>query len=112
MAEALEYAGRDLESMSFARNYHRWILDLFAPHLGPRLVEVGAGTGSFSELLLERRPSSLTLVEPSADMHRLLVERVGRMAPGVDVRVYNDTFARVAARVAGEQRPDSIIYVN
>ena len=112
MGEGLAYAGRDLESMSFARNYHRWILDLFAPHLGTRLVEVGAGTGSFSELLLERRPSSLTLVEPSADMHRLLVERVGRMAPGVDVRVYNDTFARVAARVAGEQRPDSIIYVN
>jgi SAM-dependent methyltransferase len=112
MGEGLAYAGRDLESMSFARNYHRWILDLFAPHLGTRLVEVGAGTGSFSELLLERRPSSLTLVEPSADMHRLLVERVGRMSPGPDVRVYNDTFARVAARVAEEQRPDSIIYVN
>ncbi|HEV3471407.1 MAG TPA: class I SAM-dependent methyltransferase [Pyrinomonadaceae bacterium] len=112
MGEGLAYAGRDLESMSFARNYHRWILDLFAPHLGTRLVEVGAGTGSFSELLLELRPASLTLVEPSADMHRLLVERVGRMAPGPDVRVYNDTFGRVAARVAEEQRPDSIIYVN
>lgn len=110
MGERLAYAGRDLESMSFARNYHRWILDLFAPHLGSRLVEVGAGTGSFSELLLERRPQSLTLVEPSSDMHRLLVERVGHEA-SPRPRVYNDTFVGVAARVA-EERPDSIIYVN
>nr|MDQ3806219.1 class I SAM-dependent methyltransferase [Acidobacteriota bacterium] len=98
MADRLAYAGRDLESMAFARNYHRWILDLFAPHLGTRLVEVGAGTGSFSELLIERRPASLTLVEPSPDMHRRLVERVGR--EGAGLRIYNDTFAGVAARVA------------
>ena len=111
MAEALAYVGRDLESMSLARNYHRWILDLFAPHLGRRVVEVGAGTGSFSELLLAREPESLTLVEPSVEMHRLLVERVGRLASAGRVRVHNDTFARVAPRLKGE-RPDSVIYVN
>ncbi len=111
MAEALEYAGRDLESMDFARNYHRWILDLFAPHLGRRLVEVGAGTGSFSELLLERAPESLALVEPSAEMHRRLVERVGGPRTGTRVRAFNDTFAGAAAGIR-EERPDSVIYVN
>jgi SAM-dependent methyltransferase len=111
MGERPAYAGRDLEAMSFARNYHRWILDLFAPHLGTRLVEVGAGTGSFSELLRERRPASLTLVEPSPGMHRRLVERVGRDGAAPRPRIYNDTFAAVAAQVAAE-RPDSIIYVN
>lgn len=112
MAEALAYAGRDLESMSFARNYHRWILDLFAPHLGRRVVEVGAGTGSFSELLLARDPESLTLVEPSSAMHSLLVGRVGGLASRARVKIHNDTFARVARRVAEEERPDSVIYVN
>ncbi|HEX8499099.1 MAG TPA: class I SAM-dependent methyltransferase [Pyrinomonadaceae bacterium] len=112
MAEALAYAGRDLESMSAARNYRRWILDLFAPHLGRRVVEVGAGTGSFSELLLALEPESLTLVEPSRAMHRLLVEHVGRIPTRARVRVYNETFARVARRVAEEERPDSVIYVN
>ncbi|HYG79254.1 MAG TPA: class I SAM-dependent methyltransferase [Pyrinomonadaceae bacterium] len=113
MAEALAYVGHDLESMSLARNYRRWILDLFAPHLGRRVVEVGAGTGSFSELLLAREPESLTLVEPSAEMHRLLVEHVGRLPTRARVRVYNDTFARVAGRLTeGGERPDSIIYVN
>ncbi len=113
MAEGFGYAGRDLEAMSFARNYHRWILDLFAPHLGRRLVEVGAGTGSFSELLLELRPDTLALVEPSPKMHRLLVERVGRIWTPSRVSVYNDTFAGAAARIAaGGARPDSVIYVN
>jgi SAM-dependent methyltransferase len=112
MAEALAYAGRDLESMSLARNYHRWILDLFAPHLGRRVVEVGAGTGSFSELLLARTPESLTLVEPSEKMHRLLVERVGALETSARVRIHNDTFAGVARRLTEEERPDSVIYVN
>jgi SAM-dependent methyltransferase len=113
MAEGLDYAGRDLESMSFARNYHRWILDLFAPHLGRRLVEVGAGTGSFSELLLALGPESLTLVEPSAEMHRRLVERVGGAAGASRLRIYNDTFAGAAPRLAADGGgPDSVIYVN
>jgi SAM-dependent methyltransferase len=112
MAEdALAYAGRDLESMSFARNYHRWILDLFAPHLGRRLVEVGAGTGSFSELLIERAPESLALVEPS-QMFTRLRERVAGWETPTRVRACNDTFAGVAARLAAEERPDSVIYVN
>jgi SAM-dependent methyltransferase len=112
MAEdALAYAGRDLESMSFARNYHRWILDLFAPHLGRRLVEVGAGTGSFSELLIERAPDSLALVEPS-EMFVHLRGRVAGWKTAARVSLYNDTFAGAAARLAREERPDSVIYVN
>src|SRR5215207_7329186 len=102
MAEAHSYAGRDLESMDFARNYHRWILDLFAPHLGRRLVEVGAGTGSFSELLLERAPAALTLVEPSSEMHRRLAEHVKSFRTRARVRTVNDTFAGAAHVLKGE----------
>src|SRR5215207_4951956 len=112
MAEAHAYAGRDLESMAFARNYHRWILDLFAPHMGSRLVEVGAGTGSFSELLLERAPDTLTLVEPSPEMHRRLAARVEDFRTKTRVRTFNDTFARAARLIAGDEAPDSVIYVN
>lgn len=111
MGERVAYAGRDLESMSFARNYHRWILELFGPHIGSRLVEVGAGTGSFSELLVERAPESLTLVEPS-EMYERLSERVASWETKTRVRAFNDTFAGVAARVREEERPDTIIYVN
>ena len=111
MGDALVYEGRDLEAMSFARNYHQWILDLFRPFLGSRLVEVGAGSGSFSEMLLALHPESLALVEPSG-MYRQLVERVGDWKTGTRVTTFNETFDRVAARIRDDVRPDSIIYVN
>jgi len=111
MTDALVYEGRDLEAMSFARNYHRWILDLFRPYLGTRLVEVGAGSGSFSEMLLALRPESLALVEPSG-MHRQLVEAAASWQTETRVTIFNDTFDRVAARIRDAELPDSIIYVN
>src|SRR5579883_3133773 len=48
----LLYPGRDLEAMSFARNYHDWVLAELAPWLKGRVAEIGAGAGNFSQLLL------------------------------------------------------------
>ena len=109
--ESVEYAGKDLEAMSFAENYHRWILEIFKPHLGTRLVEVGAGTGAFSQLILELRPASLSLVEPSG-MYRALEARVAAARAPTEVRTYNSLFSQVADEIAAAQRPDSVIYVN
>lgn len=110
-ADKVEYAGKDLEAMDFAVRYHNWILEVFRPYLGKRIVEVGAGTGSFSELLLETQPESLTLVEPSEMFERLelaMGSRNGVARP----RLHNNIFRNVAAEIKDEQRPDSIIYVN
>ena len=112
MSEKHGYAGKDLEAMSFAVNYHRWILSIFEPYLGTRVVEVGAGKGSFSELLLERRLESLSLVEPSTAMHQELHRRIEELSPSVTVKTYNDVFENVAEQIRSDQRPDSIIYVN
>ena len=109
MSEKHGYAGKDLEAMSFAVNYHRWILSIFDPYLGTRIVEVGAGTGSFSELLLERRLESLSLVEPSTAMYEQLCER---LSSSQNVSTYNDIFGRVASQIRSSAKPDSIIYVN
>lgn len=106
------YAGKDLEAMAFAVNYHRWILSTFEPFLGTRIVEVGAGTGSFSELLLERRLESLSLVEPSDAMYERLCQRIKELAPSVAVKTYNDVFEEIAVEIRAQERPDSIIYVN
>jgi len=112
MSHSDGYAGKDLEAMSFAVNYHRWILSSFAPYLGTRVVEVGAGTGSFSELLWERRPQSLSLVEPSPAMFEQLGRRVRESFASVDLQLYNETFDRVAAQIRSRQQPDAIVYVN
>ena len=65
------YEGRDLEVLAGMPNYHGWIMRWFSPYLGGRVVEYGAGTGTFSEYL---RPyaQSLTLVEPSVNLHAAL----------------------------------------
>jgi SAM-dependent methyltransferase len=112
MNESAAYEGRDLESMAFAVNYHRWILKIFEPFLGTRIVEVGAGTGSFSELLIERPIESLSLVEPSAAMHKILSERVAEFHGATLIKTYNSLFSKVASQIKTNQQPDSLVYVN
>src|SRR5262245_10114549 len=70
------YSGTELTALAGAHNYYRWILRRFAPYLGRFLVEVGAGVGTFSRLLLdESRPRRLMLVEPADNLAPLLRSR-------------------------------------
>lgn len=112
MSERFDYPGRELEAMSLAVNYHRWIFQSMKPWLGKSLVEVGAGTGSFSELLLESRPEQLTLVEPSGTMYERLNAWLSSQEGGVRVRAYNATFTAAAEQIRAEHNPDSILYIN
>ncbi len=69
------YLGKDLEAMSFAPNYHQWILKEFMPYLGTQVAEVGAGTGNFSQLLLQTGVlQKLVALEPSGNMFEKLQE--------------------------------------
>jgi len=111
MTEKIIYVGKDLEAMSFAVNYHKWILDEFRPFLGKRVVEVGAGTGSFSELLLQENLDSLSLVEPS-EMFESLTANVSQIKNKAQVDFYKSIFSEVAMEISDKQKPDSIIYVN
>lgn len=99
------YFGKDLEAMSFARNYHKWILSEFSPYLGNSVAEVGAGAGSVSTLLLETNISSLVAFEPSRNMYPLLKKS---LAGDKRATVINDFFSR---ETAGNLF-DSILYVN
>lgn len=111
MSNKVVYVGKDLEAMSFAVNYHRWILDEFTPFLGKNIIEVGAGTGSFSEMILQTEPKTLSLVEPS-DLYNDLTQNISRVEYRTEINFYNSIFSAVAAEIAEPKRPDSIIYVN
>ncbi|MCU1289296.1 MAG: putative Methyltransferase family protein [Acidobacteria bacterium] len=111
MSEKVVYVGKDLEAMSFAVNYHNWILDEFRPFLGKNVVEVGSGTGSFSELLLAEKPEVLNLVEPS-EMFAYLKQNLSQMKTGAETNFYHAIFAQVKDTIAQGKKPDSIIYVN
>ena len=67
------YSGTELDAMSQAREYFRWILGHFAPYLGETVVEIGAGAGNFSEVLLAaERVRKLTCFEPARNLFPML----------------------------------------
>jgi SAM-dependent methyltransferase len=110
---AFAYTGRELEAMSEASNYHRWILGIFAPHLGRHLVEVGAGLGSFSDLILSQHDcETLALVEPSGEMYQQLDAHVRKMPKSPRVDTYHANFLEAAPLIKARHSPDSVIYVN
>jgi hypothetical protein len=111
--EGENYPGRELEAMDGASNYHRWILEIFEPFLGQQLVEVGAGLGSVSEMILKQHSCQrLSLVEPSKDTYEVLVAKAWRLDSATRVETYNGTFTQVAPEIKSKGSPDSIIYVN
>jgi len=102
------YVGRDLEAMSFAPNYHRWILQNFSPHIGTRIAEVGAGIGNFSKLLLEKKPEILILLEPSPN---LFEELKAKVSADDGILAYNGTLPDYSEKL-GAAKLDTIAYVN
>ncbi len=109
MSKKHVYVGKDLEAMSFAVNYHKWILEEFRPFLGKKFVEVGAGTGSFSEMLLGEKPENLALIEPS-EMFEFLEQNISQIETETTVNYYNAIFSETAGKL--KEKPDTIIYVN
>ncbi len=100
-----EYIGKELEAMSFAANYHGWIVDEISPHLGETVAEIGAGIGSVSKMLLTKSIKKLYAFEPSSNMYPFLLEELS-----------NDKRAQaVNGYLKAENSPvafDSIVYIN
>jgi len=98
--------------MALAVNYSRWILDSLWPFIGKHIVEVGAGVGSFSKMLLETQPESMTLLEPSATLFPILTQRL----PVIDTRgiaqARSATLVQAFSGANASRQPDTAIYVN
>lgn len=109
MTVQVTYPGTDLEAMSAAARYPRWIVDQFRTSLGRHVVEVGAGTGAISALLLAEAPETLTLVEPSA-MFTLLTANVPARNTAPRVHHHQALFADISSQLS--PAPDTVVYVN
>lgn len=100
------YSGTELDALADARNYYRAILWHLAPHMGRRIVEVGAGIGTFSAHILEAaNPASLTLIEPAQNNIDILRNR---FASDTRVRTVYGYIGDVAGRVTA----DAVVAVN
>jgi SAM-dependent methyltransferase len=106
MKAQFSYSGSELDALAEAKNYYRWILSYFAPYVGSEVIEVGAGSGTFSKLLLDFTDvSQLTVMEPANNLFPLL-ER--RFANEPRVRAVNGYLQGFVVSVAA----DSVIFVN
>jgi Ribosomal RNA adenine dimethylase len=100
------YEGTELSALAEAQNYYRWVINQFAPFLGKRVIEVGAGIGTFARSLLNDTPlSELVLVEPGDNLFPLLQRR---FAGESRVKIVHGYFQRLAIPPAA----DSIVLVN
>src|SRR5215470_17706135 len=107
-----EYPGKELDAMALATNYRRWIMESFKPFLGKHILEVGAGAGSFSEMLLCERPQSLTILEPSDNLYASLNRRVAALDHDGIAKVKQATLSEAFGDVSQTPRHDTVVYIN
>lgn len=105
------YEGKDLESMDFAVKYHQWILEGFRPYLGKTVVEVGAGSGSFTRLLAETGAKSVIAIEPSKEMFPLLQDTTKELGAKLKAKALKGFFSQVSGEIKNA-KPNSVLYVN
>jgi len=99
------YPGKELESMSFALNYHTWIVDELAPFIGRNVVEVGAGVGDLTAMLLQMKLEHLYAFEPASNLFPSLKEKtIGQTR----VSAINDYFRPELVPEA----VDTVMYIN
>jgi hypothetical protein len=48
------YVGTELYALAEANNYYQSVISRFAPFIGKRVIEIGAGIGTFSRSILTR----------------------------------------------------------
>jgi SAM-dependent methyltransferase len=101
----IQYFGKDLEAMSFAKNYHEWIVAEFLPYLRGEVAEVGAGTGNLSKLLLNSEVKFIRAFEPSRNMYVLLEKALGQERRVMPIHGFFDG-------ATTRERFDTIVYVN
>jgi len=97
---SFRYSGEELPSMARAVHWKAYIADLVRPHLGPSVLEVGAGIGSNIPYLRHPPVRDWTVVEPDAGQ--------AAQIPHAGVRVVVGTLAAIGAR----ERFDAILYLD
>jgi len=100
------YVGTELYALAEANNYYRWVINRFAPFMGKRVIEIGAGIGTFSSSILTHTTvSELVIVEPGDNLVPLLQKR---FAGEPRVRIVHGYFQDLKSSASA----DSIVLVN
>ena len=97
---SFRYSGQELPQMARAVHWKSYIAELVRPHLGPSVLEIGAGIGSNIPYLRHPPVREWTAVEPDADQAAQIRD------PGVCVIV------GTIAAIDVTERFDAILYLD
>lgn len=75
--EIITLIEQDLKVLARARNYLALHLKYIAPYLGSRLLEIGAGIGNHTAMLLDRRPELVVALENEVILCQAIRQRCG-----------------------------------
>ncbi len=97
----------DLEIMAHAHNYRGWMFRQIEPFIGRRILEIGAGIGNFTNLMLDRE------LVVAADVYRPCVEYLQkRFADQPHVLPKHLDVADPATMALGRYDLDTVVCLN
>jgi glycosyltransferase involved in cell wall biosynthesis len=102
-----EHGSNILVSLSNVPKFNRWMGDVVRPHLGTRVLEIGAGIGNLTARFCPRDAYTVTDVNP---LYLDYLERTFRARPYVDVRKCDLGDARDFEAISG--RFDTVVCLN
>ena len=94
------------ESMEFADNYNRWIVDVFSAYRGKRVLEIGTGQGNFKKYFLKD-----VELYVSVDIDKEVIRRASLRDPDGLYQVADIADNAFAAQL-GVYQVDTILCVN
>lgn len=97
----------ELAIMASAKNYRHWIFSKLSPYLGDRVLEIGAGIGNFTELLLDRE--QVIAVDHDDQCIGYLKER---FAARRNVASIQTDIAEERSSSLADYSPDTILCIN
>jgi len=100
-----EYMGQDLDVVSIAENYNKWILDCFHPYVSGNVIEVGAGHGTMSRLIA-KLCANFIAVEPDENNCRVIFHKLKDYYRAETFHGFLSDFPK------NKQEINKIIYIN
>ena len=102
------YAADDLETMQEATRYTAHVFNLFRPHIGARVLEVGCGIATMSRLLAEIS-EEVVAIEPNENC-AVLARQAMRDAPNFSLR--HELLEHTDPQELASHRFDTVFCVN
>lgn len=103
-----KYIADDLDSMANAVNYYSWLIDIFGDYIDGHVLEVGAGSGTFSKFLLDKsKCQKLSTVEPAKEVFELQKSNLSEYS---NVNHHHGFLNEVKDKF--EEKFNSVVYIN